>query len=288
MSKVKKAVIPAAGLGTRMLPISKSVPKEMLPIDLKPALQYLIEEAANSGIEEVLIITALGKEAIEHHFTQSKIYEEALLKSGKTDLYDQIKDIHKLINIQYIFQHEQKGLGHAILCAKSFVGNDPFMCLYGDDMIVSKVPACRQLIDAYDKFGKCVAGMKYVPTENIGKFSSLKAEKIKDNFYSVTDMIEKPKKDEMLSNFSILGRVLLTSDIMGILENTTPGAGGEIQLTDAMKVFARTEGMIGVEYEGTRYDIGNPLSYLIANVDMGLKNKEYGGQFLEYLKSIVK
>ena len=285
---VKKAVIPAAGLGTRMLPATKAIPKEMLPIDRKPALQYLVEEAANAGITDILIITATGKESFMHHFTKSTEYEKRLLEGGKLDIYDEIKDIHNLANIQYVIQHEQKGLGHAIMCAESFVGDEPFAVMYGDDVIVSETPVCKQLVDAYDKYGKAVAGVKAVSAEAIGKYSSLKIDPLEEGIFAVSDMIEKPKPEEVFSLYSILGRVLLTPEIFEILKRTKPGAGGEIQLTDAMRELSRTKGMTAVDFEGTRYDIGNAFSYLTANVEMGLKNASYGEQFKEYLKELAK
>lgn len=288
--KITKAVIPAAGLGTRMLPISKSVPKEMLPIDAKPALQYLVEEAAASGITDILIITACGKEAIEKHFSVAHEYERKLISDGKLDMLESIKKPSELANVYYIYQHEQKGLGHAVMCAEGFVGNEPFAVMYGDDVIISQKPVVKQLSEIYEEYGKPTAGVKPVPDEQIVKYCSLKAEAVegRTGLYSVSDMIEKPKKHEIFSNLSILGRVVLTPDIFDVLKNTKPGAGGEIQLTDAMKHISNTSGMMALEFEGTRYDIGNKLSYLKANVETALKNEQYGKDFAEYIKEIAK
>ena len=286
--KVTKAIIPAAGLGTRVLPASKSIPKEMLPIVDKPAIQYIVEEAVQSGITDILIITNRGKSPMEDHFDRAPELEERLLASGKTELYDEIVSITEMANIQYIRQKETKGLGHAVWCAKSFVGDDPFAVMYGDDVIISDLPACGQLCRAYEEFGLATVGMKEVTAEQILKYSSLKTEPIRDNLFRVTDMIEKPRPDQVLSLYSILGRCVLPPKIFDILENTAPGAGGEIQLTDAMLQLARTEGMIGVDYIGTRYDMGNKLGILHASVVVGLKHPEIGAELREYLKKLAK
>jgi len=287
--KVTKAVIPAAGLGTRVLPATKSMPKEMLPIVDKPAIQYIVEEAVNSGITDILIITNRGKGIIEDHFDRSPELEERLLASGKKDVYDEVVSISKLANICFIRQKETKGLGHAVNCARSFVGNEPFAVLYGDDVIIGDDPACAQLIRAYEKYGKSAVGIKAVPESDISKYSSLKVDKLEDNIYSCTDMIEKPKtKEEVLSLYSILGRCVLTPDIFDILDNTPPGAGGEIQLTDAMKTLAQTVGMTGVDYTGTRYDMGNKFGILQATVEVALKNPLLAEPFKAYLKDLVK
>ncbi len=287
--KVTKAVIPAAGLGTRVLPATKSLPKEMLTIVDKPAIQYIVEEAVNSGITDILIITNRGKGIIEDHFDRSPELEERLLASGKKDVYDQVVSISRLANIYFVRQKETKGLGHAVNCARSFVGNEPFAVLYGDDVIIGDDPACGQLIRAYEKYGKAVLGIKSVPEDSISKYSSLKVENLEGNIYSCTDMIEKPqKKEDVLSLYSILGRCVLTPDIFDILDNTKPGAGGEIQLTDAMKTLARTVGMTGVDFTGKRYDMGDKLGILEATVEIALKNPLLGESFKAYLKKLVK
>ena len=225
--KITKAVIPAAGLGTRVLPATKAMPKEMLPIVDKPAIQYIVEEAVAAGITDILIITNRGKGVIEDHFDRSQELEETLEKANKTLQLDSIKDIHKLANIQFIRQIETKGLGHAVSKARTFVGDDPFLVLYGDDVILGDIPASKELIDAYGTFGKGVIGIKPVSEEAIKKYSSMKIEKIKDNIYKCTDMVEKPQtKEEMFSLYSILGRVVLPPEIFDILDHTAPGAGG--------------------------------------------------------------
>lgn len=287
--KVTKAVIPAAGLGTRVLPATKSMPKEMLTIVDKPAIQYIVEEAVNSGITDILIITNRGKGIIEDHFDRSPELEERLLASGKKDVYDQVVAISRLANITFIRQKETKGLGHAVRCAKSFVGNEPFAVLYGDDVIIGEDPACGQLIRAYEKYGKAVVGIKEVPADAISKYSSLKVDKLEGNLYNCTDMVEKPKtKEEVLSLYSILGRCVLTPDIFDILDNTAPGAGGEIQLTDAMKTLAQTIGITGVDFTGKRYDMGDKLGILQATVEIALKNPILGDSFRTYLKELAK
>ncbi|MBQ9460807.1 MAG: UTP--glucose-1-phosphate uridylyltransferase GalU [Clostridia bacterium] len=287
--KVRKAVIPAAGLGTRVLPATKSMPKEMLTIVDKPAIQYIVEEAVNSGITDILIITNRGKGVIEDHFDRSPELEERLLASGKTDVYEQVVSISKLANIYFVRQKETKGLGHAVNCARSFVGNEPFAVLYGDDVIIGEDPACAQLIRAYEKYGKAVVGIKAVSEEAISKYSSLKGAPLDGTEYSVTDMVEKPKKpEEVLSLYSILGRCVLTPDIFDILDCTAPGAGGEIQLTDAMKTLARSVGMTGVDFTGKRYDMGDKLGILQATVEIALANPQLGDAFRAYLKEIAK
>ena len=289
MKKIRKAIIPAAGLGTRVLPASKAVPKEMLNIVDKPAIQYIVEEAFNSGIEEVLIITNRGKGAIEDHFDHAFELETKLEgKEDKKDILDSVKQCSKFGNIYFLRQKETGGLGHAVLCAKSFVGDEPFAVLYGDDVIISENPVTKQLIDAYNKYSKCAVGVKEVPTENVMKYCSLAVERLEGNNYICNDMIEKPKKEEILSNFSILGRVILTPDIFDILENTPKGAGGELQLTDAMKAIAKRDGVIAVDYDGTRYDMGNKFGILQANIEVGLNHPEVKEQLKSYIKKIAK
>ncbi|MBR2133634.1 MAG: UTP--glucose-1-phosphate uridylyltransferase GalU [Eubacterium sp.] len=289
MKKVRKAIIPAAGLGTRVLPASKAVPKEMLNIVDKPAIQYIVEEAFASGIEDVLIITNRGKGAIEDHFDHA--FElEAQLKNNesKKDIYDEVAKCSSFGNIYFIRQKETKGLGHAVLCAKSFVGDEPFAVLYGDDVIISDNPVTKQLCEAYEKYGKGSVGVKEVPDEAITKYCSLAVEPIENNCFNCTDMIEKPSPDEIMSNYSILGRVVMPPEIFEILEHTAPGAGGELQLTDAMKTLARRDGVIAVDYEGTRYDMGNKFGILQANIEVGLNHPDTAGELKEYIKKIAK
>lgn len=286
--KIKKAIIPAAGLGTRVLPISKSMPKEMLPIVDKPAIQYIVEEAVKSGINDILIITNRGKGVIEDHFDHSVELEELLNKRDKTDMLDCVTGVANLANIYYIRQKETKGLGDAVLRAKEFVGNEPFAVLYGDDVIIGETPAISELCEAYEKYGKSVVGIKEVPDELVVKYCSLKTEKMTDNTHSVTDMIEKPSLEQKFSNYSILGRCVLESNIFDILENTPLGVGGELQLTDAMREIAITDGMIGVEFSGTRYDMGNKFGILKANIEVGLNHPETKEELINYIKELSK
>ena len=288
--KVTKAVIPAAGLGTRVLPATKSIPKEMLPIVDRPAIHYIVEEAVRAGITDILIITSRGKSSVEDYFDRAPELEERLSRSGKEELLRQIMEVTRMADIQYVRQQEAKGLGHAVLCAKSFVGKEPFAVLYGDDVIVSPPdqPAIGQLCRAYDKYGLGVVGMKEVAPQQIGKYSSLAVEPLEERVYKVTDMVEKPSPDKVLSLFSILGRCVLPAEVFSILAETPPGAGGELQLTDAMKVLARSRGMTGVDYVGTRYDMGSKLGVLQAIVEVGVDHPEIGEGFRAYLREFCK
>ncbi len=289
MKKVKKAVIPAAGLGTRVLPATKAMPKEMLPIVDKPAIQYIVEEAAAAGIEDILIITNRGKGLLEDHFDRAPELEARLEASKeKKELLEEVQRISSLCNIFYIRQKETLGLGHAIRRAKDFVGDEPFAVLYGDDVIMGDDPACGQLIRAYEEFGLGVVGVKPVSPEDIRRYSSLKVEPIRDNFFRCTDMVEKPEPGQEFSLYSILGRCVLPPEIFDILDDTSPGAGGEIQLTDAMKQLARRDSMIAVDFTGTRYDMGNKLGVMQAAVETALRHPEIGTAFRAYLKKLTE
>ena len=288
--KITKAVIPAAGFGTRILPATKSFPKEMFPIVDKPTIQYIVEEAVNAGITDILIITNRGKGLIEDHFDRSPELENILEKSGKTDFYNIVHEIGDLANIHFIRQKEMKGLGHAILKAKSFVGNEPFAVLFGDGVIIShEKPAIAQLIEHYGEFGEGVVGVKKVDASQIHKYGSLKVENIHDNVFKCTDMREKPKTpEEVLSLYSIIDRCVLPPEIFEILERTEPGVGGEIQLTDAMREIAITKGMTAVEFEGKRYDMGNKFGILQAQIEVGLEHPETKDLLKDYLKELAK
>ena len=286
--KIRKAVITAAGYGTRMLPATKSMPKEMLPILDKPAIQYIVEECAGAGITDILIILSRGKHVVEDHFDRSPDLERQLQKSGKDGLYNELVNIASMANIVYVRQAEQLGLGHAVLCAKSFAGGEPFAVLYGDDVIIGEDPAIAQLCRAYDKYGKGTVGIKEVPTEDVMKYSSMKLEALEDGCFNITDMIEKPLPEQIFSNYSILGRCILPPEIFDILEHTPYGKGGELQLTDAMKTLANRETMIGVDFTGTRYDMGNKLSALIASIETGLNRPETAEGLKEYIKKLAE
>ncbi len=285
---IKKAIIPAAGLGTRVLPASKAMPKEMLPIVDKPAIQYIVEEAVRAGITDILIITNRGKGIIEDHFDHSIELENMLEKRGNTKALKELNDLAGLANIYFIRQRETKGLGDAVLRAKEFVGDEPFAVLYGDDVIIGETPAIGELCDAYDKYGKSVVGIKQVSDEYVVKYCSLKVDKIDDKIFAVSDMIEKPKLSEKFSNYAILGRCVLESNIFSILESTPLGAGGELQLTDAMAVIAKNQGMTGVEFSGTRYDMGNKFGILKANIDVGIKHPEIAEELKAYIKDLAE
>ena len=286
--KIRKAIIPAAGLGTRVLPASKALPKEMLPIVDKPAIQYIAEEAVKAGITDILIITNRGKGVIEDHFDHSIELEAMLKKRGNTEMLRQLEKTAHLANIYYIRQKETKGLGDAVLRAKEFVGDEPFAVLYGDDVIIGEIPAIGELCEVYEKYGKSVVGIKPVSDELIVKYSSLKIEEVGEKIFNVTDMIEKPALSEKFSNYSVLGRCVLDSEIFSILERTPLGAANELQLTDAMKVLAQKGSMMGIEFSGKRYDMGNKLGILKANIEVGLNHEEIGEDLKEYLKELAK
>ena len=290
MKKVTKAIIPAAGLGTRMLPISHAVPKEMLPIVDLPAVYYLVREAVDSGITDILIITNRDKDAMEDFFDLSIEYGEALTKKGKHAEAKMLYDIANMANVYFLRQKETKGLGHAVGRARSFVGDEPFVVMYGDDIIFSETPVARQLTDVYEKYGKCVVGVKRVPMEDVRKYCSLKVDSIdgEDSVFYCTDMIEKPKEGEEFSNLSILGRVLLTPEVFDIIDSLPLGAGGEIQLTDAMAKIARETGLYALDFEGTRFDMGSKLGFLKANVTRGLTHPETKDELRSFIKELAK
>ena len=285
--RVRKAIIPAAGLGTRFLPATKSQPKEMLPIVDKPTLQYIIEEAVNSGIEEILIVTGRSKKSIEDHFDRSIELELELEQKGKLDMLKIVQDISNMVDIYFIRQKEPKGLGHAIYCAKSFVGDEPFAVLLGDDIVDSDKPCLKQLIGAYDEYNTSILGVQEVAKENTDKYGILDVKHIEDRVYKVNDMVEKPKVEEAPSNIAILGRYIITPAIFEILENQKPGKGGEIQLTDALKTLGEHEAIYAYNFEGKRYDVGDKLGFLKATVDYALKRPELKSDFIEFLKEKV-
>ena len=288
--KIKKAVILAAGLGTRMLPATKSVPKELVPIVDKPALQYLVEEIKASGIDDIMVIISRGKTLIEDHFDYAPELEERLLAGGKAKepALKQVRQIAELADIVYARQKEMLGTGHALQLAKNFVGDEPFALLYGDDVIMNeKHPVVGQLTDVYEKYGKSVVGVQEVPEELVLKYCTLDVTKVDDRIYEVSDMIEKPAPGQEFSLFSILGRCVLDPEIFEILKKTPNGAGGELQLTDAMKQMALSEGVIGVDFEGTRYDMGNKFGILKANIEVGLNHPETKDELKAYLKELA-
>lgn len=289
MQTVIKAVIPAAGLGTRFLPATKACPKEMLPIVDKPTIQYIIEEALASGIKDILIITRHNKRSIEDHFDYNPELELNLREHGKDELLALVKEIGD-INLHYIRQKEPKGLGHAILCAKSFVGNEPFAVLLGDDVVYNEEKPClQQLLDVYDATGASVLGCQTVPQEKVSSYGIVASEATEDaRIFKVDDMVEKPAVEEAPSRLAVLGRYVITPEIFAILEQTAPGRGGEIQLTDALKVLAQEQAMYAYDFVGRRYDVGDKQGYLEATVEYALRRPELREKFLRYLQEIMK
>ena len=286
--KVRKAVIPAAGLGTRMLPATKTVPKEMLPLVDKPALQYIIEEAVASGIEDILVVTNRAKSAMDDYFDYVPELEESLVKAGKWAELEVVRRSADIANIFYVRQKETRGLGHAVWRAKKFVGNEPFAVLLGDDIMMADTPVTKQLIDAAEKYGAAAIGTQKVAPDAISRYSSLKVSQLEDRIYKVTDMNEKPLPGEAFSEFAILGRYVLTADIFTILENTQPGYGGEIQLTDGLRELCKCSSMVAVDFEGRRYDTGSLTGFLEATIDFALRDLTVGPWLKEFLITKTK
>ena len=288
MQKIKKAVIPAAGYGTRFLPATKATPKEMLPIVDKPTIQYIVEEAKASGIEDILIISGHGKRAIEDHFDSAPALEMALQEKGKDDLLAIVRETAD-INIHYIRQRYMRGLGDAILCARSFMGNEPFAVLLGDDVVYNPAkPALAQLIDIYEATGGSVLGCQNVPQEKVSAYGIVAGTQTDNSrLMRVADMVEKPAVEEAPSRMAVLGRYIIKPQIFDILEKTQPGKGGEIQLTDALKVLARQDAVYAYDFEGQRYDVGDKLGFLKATVEFALRREDLGASFQSYLKDLI-
>jgi UTP--glucose-1-phosphate uridylyltransferase len=284
---VRKAIIPAAGMGTRFLPATKAQPKEMLPIVDKPTIQFIVEEAIASGIEDIIIVTGRGKRAIEDHFDKSYELESILKEKGDTEMLCLVQDISNLVNIHYIRQKEPKGLGHAIHCAKSFINNEPFAVLLGDDIVDSQIPCLKQLIDVYDEYKTTVLGVQHVAPEDVSKYGIVECKHVEDRVYKVRDLVEKPDAEHAPSNIAILGRYIITPRIFEFLENAEPGKGGEIQLTDALKKLASVEAIYAYDFVGKRYDVGNKLGFLEATVEFALKREDIRNEFAEYLKTKI-
>ena len=286
--KVHKAIIPAAGLGTRFLPATKAQPKEMLPIVDTPTIQFIVGEAVASGIEDIIIVTGRSKRAIEDHFDKSIELEEELKKSKKEDLLAQIRDISNMVNIHYIRQKEPRGLGHAIYCAKAFIGNEPFAVLLGDDIVKSEEPCLKQLIRVYDEYKTTVLGVQRVPDSEVNKYGIVAGKQLEDRIYKVNDLVEKPDLDQAPSNIAILGRYIISPAIFSHLENITPGKGGEIQLTDALKSLMHEEAMYAYDFIGKRYDVGNKMGFLQATVEFALEREDLRDEFKAWLKQTIK
>jgi UTP--glucose-1-phosphate uridylyltransferase len=291
ITKVRKAVFPAAGLGTRFLPATKAQPKEMLPLVDKPLIQYGVEEVLHSGIQNIIIVTGRGKSAIEDHFDVSFELEHLLESRGKKDLLASVRSVSDMIDIAYVRQKEALGLGHAVLRAKDLVGPEPFAVVLSDDVIDAEIPCMRQLLDVYEYFGASVVALMEVPKENISAYGVVDAEPVmhngtKDRLYRIRNMVEKPKLEDAPSNLAIIGRYVLTPEIFHSMESVQPGSGGEIQLTDGLKHLLRNRPIYGYKFEGTRYDAGDKLGFLKATVEFALKRYDLGGPFREYLRGM--
>ncbi len=284
---IKKAIIPAAGLGTRFLPATKAQPKEMLPIVDKPTIQYIIEEAVASGIEDIIIVSGRGKRAIEDHFDKSYELEETLNKKEKWDILEEVQSISELANIHYIRQKEPKGLGHAIYCARRFIGNEPFAVMLGDDIVTSDTPCLGQLIEKYNKYEASVIGVQEVPDQDVSKYGIIDPKDIfNDGMINVHSLVEKPKLGENPSNYAVMGRYVLTPEIFNILETLPPGAGGEIQLTDALVLLNEIQAVYAYQFEGTRYDVGDKFGFIKATIDFSLNRDDLKEEVKAYLDSI--
>lgn len=287
MATIKKAIIPAAGLGTRFLPATKAQPKEMLPIVDKPTIQYIVEEAVASGIEDIIIVTGRTKKAIEDHFDKSVELEMELEKKQNKELLEVARSVSQIANIYYIRQKEPKGLGHAVLTAKTFIGNEPFAVLLGDDVIDSERPALKQMIEIYDKYQSSILGVQTVERKDVNKYGIVDGIQLENRVYEVKDMVEKPSIDVAPSNVAVLGRYIITPQIFDFLEKQEIGAGGEIQLTDALNKLAKVEKMYAYDFIGRRYDVGNKMGFLQATVEFALKRPELRDEFKAYLESII-
>ncbi len=289
MQKVRKAVFPAAGLGTRFLPATKAQPKEMLPLVDKPIIQYVVEEAVAAGLTNIIIVTGRGKNAIEDHFDVSYELEKLLEERGKTDLLDEVRAISGMINVSYVRQKETLGLGHAVLMARDLVGDEPFAVMLGDDIIDARVPCMRQMIDVFERHGGPVIAVHQVPRDEISAYGVIDPEPGSSGdgrVYPIRDLVEKPRVEEAPSDLAIIGRYLLTPDIFEELEQTPRDKGGEIQLTNGLRALRRKRQLFGYRFEGTRHDAGNKLGFLRATVEFALKREDLGGPFREYLRSL--
>ncbi|WHY66359.1 UTP--glucose-1-phosphate uridylyltransferase GalU [Neobacillus sp. SuZ13] len=287
MSKVKKAIIPAAGLGTRFLPATKAMPKEMLPIVDKPTIQYIVEEAIESGIEDIIIVTGKGKRAIEDHFDSAFELEENLARKEKFELLEEVRKPGN-VDIHYIRQKEPRGLGHAIWCARKFIGNEPFAVLLGDDIVQAKVPSLKQLMNMYDKVGSSVIGVQPVPMEETNRYGIIDPSRQDGRMYEVRNFVEKPPVELAPSNLAILGRYILTPEIFDLLENQETGSGGEIQLTDAIQRLNGFQDVFAYDFEGIRYDVGEKFGFIKTTIEMALSREELREQLLEYLVKLVE
>ncbi|EOO14455.1 MULTISPECIES: UTP--glucose-1-phosphate uridylyltransferase GalU [Bacillus cereus group] len=287
MKKVRKAIIPAAGLGTRFLPATKAMPKEMLPIVDKPTIQYIVEEAIESGIEDIIIVTGKGKRAIEDHFDHSFELEQSLLEKGKHEVLEKVQASSK-INIHYIRQKEPKGLGHAVWCARKFIGNEPFAVLLGDDIVQAETPCLRQLMDEYEDTQSPVIGVQAVPENETHRYGIIDPVEQNERRYQVRQFVEKPAQGTAPSNLAIMGRYILTPEIFMFLENHQTGAGGEIQLTDAIQRLNEIQRVFAYDFEGTRYDVGEKFGFITTNLEFGLKNAQLREELIDYINDLFQ
>lgn len=286
--KIKKAIIPAAGLGTRFLPATKAMPKEMLPIVDKPTIQYIVEEAIESGIEDIIIVTGRGKRAIEDHFDHSVALEKILYEKGKFDLLEEVQKSSKLVDIHYIRQKEPKGLGQAVWCARKFIGNEPFAVLLGDDIVQSEKPCLKQLMEQYERYNASILGVQQVPMVNVSRYGIIEADSIGDRLYSVKSLIEKPIESKAPSNLAIMGRYILNPAIFNILAELEPGAGGEIQLTDALSQLNKYEAIYAYDFDGTRYDVGEKMGFIQTTIEMALTHRDLREELLKYISIVFE
>ncbi len=286
--KVKKAIIPAAGLGTRFLPATKAMPKEMLPIVDKPTIQYIVEEAIESGIEDIIIVTGKGKRAIEDHFDNSFELEQNLFEKGKFDLLSEVQKSSKMVDIHYIRQKEPKGLGHAIWCARKFIGNEPFAVLLGDDIVKSETPCLKQLMNQYNRYNASILGVQTVNDEDVSRYGIVGGSMIENHLYNVHNLVEKPKQADAPSNLAILGRYILSPQIFEILGNQKPGTGDEIQLTDAIAELNKHEAVYAYDFEGKRYDVGEKMGFIQTTIELALEREDLRKDLLDYLSTVVE
>jgi len=288
MKKVRKAIIPAAGLGTRFLPATKAMPKEMLPIVDKPTIQYIVEEAVASGIEDIIIVTGKGKRAIEDHFDNAPELEQNLLEKEKIDILNKVRFASDLANIHYIRQKEPKGLGHAVWSARNFIGDEPFAVLLGDDIVQSKIPCVKQLVNQYEETGSSIIGVQQVPSNETHRYGIIDPVNVRGKRYEVEKFVEKPAQGMSPSNLAIMGRYVLTPEIFAILEKQETGAGGEIQLTDAIQMLNETKGVYAYDFEGKRYDVGEKLGFVKTTIEFALQHEELHDDVLKFLEGLLE
>jgi UTP--glucose-1-phosphate uridylyltransferase len=286
--KIKKAIIPAAGLGTRFLPATKAQPKEMLPIVDKPTIQYIVEEAVASGIEEIIIIIGRGKRSIEDHFDKSYELEDTLLRKNKLEMLEQVQEISNLVNIVYVRQKEPKGLGHAILCARSVIGNEPFAVMLGDDIVMSEIPCLKQVIDVYEYYNSSVVAVQRVPDEDVSKYGIIKPKgsMLESNLFHIDSLVEKPSKEEAPSRFAIMGRYVLSPMIFDILARIPNGQDDELQLTDAINELNKEQAVLAYNFEGRRYDVGDKIGFIKATIDFALNRDDISEQVKSYIREV--